>query len=133
MYEKIKPIQGSLTYTSKLRELGFRLVYVTFRSFPHSGRKFEWLNRNGFEVEDKDYIEVNDKSLVRGDYIIDDNFDNVRGFKQVGILYTQPWNKNERYYQRVSTWKELYELIVEREVTRGWMKTLSRPKEKSQK
>ena len=116
MYDGIEDVTGAVRYTGWLREFGFRLIFVTFRGdFSHSGRKFEWLNNNGFYVEDRDYVETNDKSIIYADYMIDDNYENISNFRGYGVLYTRPWNKHENHYHRVDNWKEFFEFILEKE------------------
>jgi 5'(3')-deoxyribonucleotidase len=118
LYDNVKPIPGALKYTDLLKN-DFRLVYVTFRgNFKLSGKKFEWLNNNGFDVDEKDYIETNDKSLVNGHYMIDDNFDNISKFSGIGVLYDAPWNKQSTqfdYHRRVFNWKEFYTFVMNEE------------------
>ena len=53
-----------------------------------------------------DYIETRDKSLILADYLIDDNWDNLAFFRGRGILYTQPWNKDNKYPFRINSWNE---------------------------
>lgn len=119
LYDNVEPIPGALKYTNLLKK-EFRLVYVTFRgSFKYSGRKFNWLNNNGFDVDERDYIETNDKSLIRGHYIIDDNHDNVTSFSGKRALYDAPWNKNFiafNYDCRVNNWEEFYEFVITEEL-----------------
>lgn len=120
IYDGISPVRGALKYTKLLDKKGYRLIYVTFRGgFSLSGRKYEWLNRNGFKVDEKDYIETNDKSLIHADYMIDDNWENVTAFRGHGVLYTRPWNKKYNSVYRVNTWKEFYNHIIEMEKENG--------------
>ena len=51
------------------------------------------------EFDDKDVIICHNKSMVRGDILIDDCFDNCKQFvmikNQQSILYSQPWNVDQ--------------------------------------
>lgn len=92
IYESCKPTKGALEAIFALREYNFRVIFVTAFSYLNSGEKFNWLHRNGFEVEKEDYIECFDKSLILADYLIDDRLKNVYAFKNKGILFKRPWN-----------------------------------------
>ena len=85
IYESYKPTKGALEAIFALREYNFRVIFVTAFSYLNSGEKFNWLHRNGFEVEKEDYIECFDKSLILADYLIDDRLKNVYAFKNKGI------------------------------------------------
>lgn len=111
IYDKIKPIKDSLWGINKLKNMGYRVVFATASTIGASGRKYRWLKDYGFIDSKSDYIECYDKNLVRGDYIIDDRFDNVINFQGKGILYSQPWNLKDNWNMRCNNWKEVINLI----------------------
>lgn len=111
IYDNVKTTRGALEGVKQLRKWGHRIVFVTATVIPSAGRKFKWLNDNGFNVSIKDYIEASDKSLIMADYMFDDRYENVAGFKGTGILMTRPWNKNQVYHLRVNSWKEFLNII----------------------
>ena len=63
-------------------------------------------------IPERNVICCQNKQLVKGDYLIDDNIDNLIGGEYKGILFTTPHNKNinEKEYGviRVNNWKEAY-------------------------
>lgn len=106
LYDSIKPVRGALEGVNGLRKLGFRVVFCTALVMRTAGRKFQWLNDNGFSVDQHDYIECSDKSLVMGDIMFDDRYENARDFTGLGVLFTKPWNASADYENRAKNWKE---------------------------
>ena len=66
-------------------------------------------------ISEKKVICCQNKQMVKGDYLIDDNIDNLIGGDYKGILFTTPHNKNidENQYGvvRVNNWKEAYQYL----------------------
>ena len=116
LYDDVLPYVGALETIKELKRLGYRVVYATSSPIESSGRKFFWLKQYGFIREQKDYIEVSDKSLVRADILIDDYQGNLDGFEGKKILFAQPWNMSERdnpNYLYAGTWKEVLRYCYE--------------------
>ncbi len=110
IYDSIKPIKNALWGINTLRSFGYRIVFVTSSTIGHAGRKFRWLQDHGFIEHKKDYIEAFDKSLIIGDYMIDDRIDNVRTFSGKGILFGEMWHKSD-WDRKAKNWKEVINLI----------------------
>src|ERR1700721_666607 len=53
-----------------------------------------------------------DKSILRADYLIDDNPRQLRRFKGEGILYSSPHNAGVTGYKRVNNWLEVEEMFL---------------------
>ena len=53
-----------------------------------------------------------DKSILRADYLIDDNPRQLRRFQGEGILYTSPHNMNVKGFKRVNDWLEVEQLFL---------------------
>lgn len=104
LYDTVKPYDGALEAINHLKHVGHRIVYPTATPFESAGRKFFWLNDWGFKVDKKDYIEINDKSLLKGGYLLDDGYHNVRAFWGTGYLWTRPWNKGFIWSRRITDW-----------------------------
>lgn len=61
-----------------------------------------------------DRIHTSAKHRVKGDILIDDKFDTLavdRGQTWRGVLWTQPWNRNEKWDDRVSDWDDVLRLV----------------------
>jgi len=113
LYRNVRPIEGALNSILKIRKMGHRVVFPTAFNPRLSGVKFEWLNKNGFQVKENDYIEVADKSLINVDVLVDDGFHNISGFTsnkvgyKIGVLFEREWNKKIEYPTKTSKWEEI--------------------------
>ncbi len=108
IYDTIKPVDGALSGTNRLIESGYRLVYVTSPIIKTAGTKFTWLFKNGFSITEKNYVEAQDKSLIFGDFMIDDGIHNIEStIAKNALLFTKPWNKNYQTVNRVNNWQEI--------------------------
>ena len=116
IYKNALPIVGAWGGCMKIRKMGHRIVFVSAGFYP---AKVEWLNRWGFlrefPYEDKrwqtatDMALVNDKSLIVGDLLIDDRYENVIDSKCLALMFMQPWNWSKRgeYKYQVDDWTHL--------------------------
>ena len=114
VYDLVVPIKGALEGVNFIRNKGIRVVFVTASFQSVTGQKFIWLADNGFEPTRENYVETFDKSLIIGDYIIDDNYKNIKtSIAKDKILFNMPWNLKENWNgQRVDTWKEIMEKML---------------------
>lgn len=90
LYKDVVPIEGADEGIDRIRTAGHRVVFVTSATCGHAGEKLEWLVQHGFldSVKyQKDYVECADKSLIRGDVLIDDRPDNLHTFGGFRILF----------------------------------------------
>lgn len=88
----------AVKYITKWIQEGYIVKIVTASHFHHGiFSKISKLKRDfGGMIRDEDIIICHDKSMVRGDILIDDCFYNADTFSnipnQYSILYSQPWN-----------------------------------------
>jgi len=113
IYDEVIPTPGALEGTNALREMGYRVLFATSCPVEVAGRKFHWLEQYGFIKKERDYIEIRDKSLLKGDYMIDDNYDNCRGFTGYGYLMKAPWNVKYKWYHRAENWEDFIKQMKE--------------------
>jgi 5'(3')-deoxyribonucleotidase len=106
-----EPIEGALKYINLLKSKGFRVVYVTIND--PEGCKILWLKQHGFIQDDRDYVHAIDKSLIKGDIMIDDKIEHIETFRKnggQGVLFGAPWNLNSKL-PRVNSWEEFYNFL----------------------
>jgi 5'-nucleotidase len=128
LYDEVESIPGSLIMVDRLRDMHHRVIFATSCPWQSAGRKFKWLCDHGFEPGYKDYIEVNDKSLLLGDALIDDGFHNIESFNGLGILYDQPWNRHNNWPVRACRYSDVIDLFKSECVPIGTHPTeLNRP------
>lgn len=114
LYDKVSPIAGALGSIIKLREFGFRIIYVTSSTRGTMGRKYDWLSEYGFVTKLDDYVETKDKSLILTDALIDDYHGNLENFVGYKFLFDSPWNqgKARRDMVRVYDWEDATDMII---------------------
>ena len=91
LYDRVALIPGALEGVQAIRAMGARVVFVTSAVNGHAGVKLRKLVQHGLldtVVRNRDYIETFDKSLLRGDLIIDDRPQTCRKFVQANGRYT---------------------------------------------
>jgi 5'(3')-deoxyribonucleotidase len=122
IYNKVKPISGALESYNYLKNKKnkqgdnlYDIVFATHSFIGCEGRKYQCLLDNGFDVDQKNYIEIYRKNLLNVDFIVDDRIDNVRDTPGVGILFTAPWNKNIDWFPRANNWEDVINIIEGRE------------------
>lgn len=97
LYDNMPSIPGALDGVNQLRAAGHRVVFATVSPNGSAGRKLRWLVDHGFlawqpqpgeaPTTHPDYIEIKDKSLLRGDMLIDDGPHNIAAFRGTAILF----------------------------------------------
>jgi 5'-nucleotidase len=107
IYANILPERGARDGIARLKDLDARIIYVTHSTEEVYGEKYFWLKAWNFIQGQDDYIECKDKTLVRADVLIDDNFRNVHLFNGLGILFDQPWNGKYCYARRMFGWSDI--------------------------
>ena len=108
IYDTVMPILGATTVVRRIRNLGYRIIYVTNSTNGTSGRKFKWLKEYEMISDLDDYIECKDKSLIKADYLVDDYPLNITSFSGTGILFSQPYNARSWNTPRCNDWGEVY-------------------------
>lgn len=74
--------------------------------------KYEWLKRHFPFIPPSHIVFCGDKSIVRGDFLIDDNPRELRLFRGEAIMYSSPANALVREFPRVNNWLDLEELFM---------------------
>jgi len=111
VYKTAEPVANALEGVNLIKECGYRVIYVTANN-PYNS-KFNWLLKNEFLDNYKDFVSAYDKSLILADYLIDDKYENVIDFKGIGILFNRPWNEYSLYHNRVENWDDIINKIEE--------------------
>lgn len=80
--------------------------------FPNSFReKYDWLRQYFDFIPWTHIVFCGDKSILAGDYLIDDMPRNLKTFKGKGLLFNAAHNLEETAYQRVMNWEEILQLL----------------------
>jgi 5'(3')-deoxyribonucleotidase len=121
LYNEVIPREGAVEGVNALRELGYRVVFPTATPIESAGRKFYWLRKWGFIEDRKDYIEISDKSLLNGHFMLDDSYDNIAGFRGMGFLFSRPWNISKSWSLRVDSWEEFIDIMGKDYIRAEWL------------
>jgi 5'-nucleotidase len=74
--------------------------------------KFAWLERYFPFIPHSHIVFCGDKSILRADFLIDDNPRQLAAFNGTGILYDAPHNVAITGYTRVRNWQEIEALFL---------------------
>jgi len=74
--------------------------------------KYLWLERHFPFIPHTHIVFCGDKSILRADYLIDDNPRQLQAFEGTGILYEAPHNVAVNGYTRVRNWLDVEELFL---------------------
>jgi 5'(3')-deoxyribonucleotidase len=96
---------------SVLKDLSARFeIFIATQAMvvPNSlGPKYRWLQRFFSFIPPTHYVFCGDKSILRADYLIDDQPHNLLRFEGQGLLYTAPHNLGAAGFTRVNDWREV--------------------------
>ena len=94
-----------------LKELSSRFeIYIATQAMavPNSlGPKYRWLQRHFPFIPPSNYVFCGNKSILRADYLIDDQPRNLLSFQGQGLLYSAPHNLTASGFIRVKDWLEV--------------------------
>ena len=76
------------------------------------GPKYRWLQRHFSFIPPTHYVFCGTKSILRADYLIDDNPRQLQRFQGTGILYSSPHNARVKGFKRVKNWLEVEQLFL---------------------
>ena len=107
VFLEAEPVENSYKVITLLKKWS-RVIYVTANDPMNC--KFKWLLEHGFISSIKDFVVAYDKSLIKSDILIDDNFNNVKNRKG-GWLFEQPWNLKYKFENRVKSWTDIQRKI----------------------
>jgi 5'-nucleotidase len=109
-FEDLDLMPGSQDVLSKL-SLRFEIFIATqAMAVPNSlGSKFRWLQRHFPFIPPSHYVFCGDKSILRADFLIDDQPKNLLRFQGQGLLYSAPHNLTATGFVRVDNWQQVDE------------------------
>ncbi len=85
-------------------------IYIATQAMavPNSlGSKYRWLQRHFPFIPPSHYVFCGNKSILRADYLIDDQPKNLLRFEGQGLLYSAPHNLSATGFVRVNNWREV--------------------------
>jgi len=102
-----QPVLKSLTARFEI------FIATQAMAVPNSlGPKYRWLQRYFSFIPPTHYVFCGNKSILRADYLIDDQPKNLLRFEGQGLLYTAPHNVDVTGFTRVDNWDEVAEYFT---------------------
>ena len=93
-------------------------IYIVTSAHPDTIKwKAEWLQRELPEIPWSHVIVTNNKSLVKGDILVDDGLHNLYEGSYIKVLFDKPWNRSvdknklTDVIHRVHNWNEIVKFI----------------------
>jgi 5'(3')-deoxyribonucleotidase len=81
--------------------------------FPNSFvAKYRWLQRHFPFLKYANFVFCGDKSILRADYLIDDQPSHFHHFVGEGILFSAPHNQGVQGFRRVDSWIDVEKLFL---------------------
>jgi 5'(3')-deoxyribonucleotidase len=107
-FRDIGVIPGAVEVMQELYNKHEVYIVSTASEFKHSYRdKWEWLEEHFPFISFKRIVFCGDKSIVHGDYMIDDKVNNLAGFNGTGLLFDALDNHYDKQYHRINNWEEV--------------------------
>lgn len=116
-YDELKVLNLVHKNLKKLIEKGFNIYFVTSTPPNEAQMKANWIKQNFPYIDSKSIIYAEDKSVLAGDFFIDDNtYHIIESECKHKFIFTQPWNEFAAIHEnvvRVYDWDQIYRKIIE--------------------
>ncbi len=107
-FEVLDVMPGAQEVLADLSERFEIFIATQAMSVPNSlGPKYRWLQRHFSFIPPMHYVFCGNKSILRADYLIDDQPRNLERFEGQGLLYTAPHNLAATGFVRVDNWMQV--------------------------
>jgi 5'-nucleotidase len=107
-FEDLELMPGAQDVLRSLSKLYEIFIATQAMVVPNSlGPKYRWLQRHFSFIPATHYVFCGDKSILRADYLIDDQPRNLHLFTGTGLLFTAPHNLTTTGLIRVDNWKQV--------------------------
>lgn len=113
LYDNIQVIEDSLEGINWIRNKGYRVLFVS-SGVGGAFAKFNWLTRNKFNPGKwgEDFINAQDKFLIKGLLLIDDRDKNIIDYRSSkSILFDAPYNQELDWHNRAHCWAEVITIL----------------------
>jgi 5'(3')-deoxyribonucleotidase len=105
--------ENSQEVLEKLNKQYDLFIVSSAMEFPNSlPEKLEWLREHFSFLHWKQFVFCGSKTVVYGDFMIDDLPHNLEKFSGEKLMFTAPHNMQHNHFKRVNNWKEVGELLL---------------------
>jgi 5'-nucleotidase len=106
-FDDLPVIPNSQEILKQLYEAHEVYIVSAAMEFKHSlYPKFEWLDQHFPFIHWKRRVLCGDKSVIKGDVLIDDHDFNLETFTGRRVMFTSPHNVHDTRYERMNNWLE---------------------------
>lgn len=115
LIENLEPVEGCIEALKKIKELGHDIFICTSPLTDYENNiveKYKWIEKNLGKEWTKKIIFTKDKTLIKGDVLIDDNPE-IKGLKNPEwehIIFDRVYNKHIKDKKRL-TWDNWEEIL----------------------
>jgi 5'-nucleotidase len=107
------PNEQSQEILEKLNRKYEVFIVSAAMQFPQSlPEKLEWLNEHFDFFTWKQIVFCGSKTVVHGDFMIDDLPHNLEKFNGEKFIFTAPHNKHYNHFNRLNNWREVGERFL---------------------
>ena len=107
-FEDLAVMPGSQEVLKRLSARFEIFIATQAMTVPNSlGPKYRWLQRHFPFIPCTHYVFCGNKSILRADYLIDDNPRQLQRFSGTGILFEAPHNHRATGFLRVDNWQQV--------------------------
>lgn len=112
-FRTMSPHEGSQEVLREINKKYDLFIVSAAMEFPKSlEEKLEWLKDHFAFLTWKQIVFCGSKTVVHGDYMIDDLSYNLEGFNGEKFIYTAPHNLHIDKYNRLNNWQEVAERFL---------------------
>ena len=108
-FSDLKVFPNAQEVVKELSEKHEVFIVSAATEFPNSLKeKYDWMKEYFPFISWQNFVLCGDKSIVRGDIMIDDHEKNLINFKGEKILFDAQHNKLVKGYLRLNNWREIH-------------------------
>ena len=112
-FADLDPLPGSQDILKEIASVHEVYIATAATQFPNSLReKSDWLDQYFPFIHWRNRILCGDKSILKGDVLIDDRSYNLRSFEGRSIMFASPHNNGSNGFEKVSSWSQLRTLLL---------------------
>ncbi len=112
-FEVLEVMHDAVRVVERLQERYEVFIATAAMEVPTSFQaKYRWLGRHFPFIPPAHIVFCGDKSILRGDFLIDDNPRQLRRFQGEGILYSSHHNALVTGFKRVENWLAVEQLFL---------------------
>lgn len=109
-YADLDIISGAQEGVKALQEMDYNICIASASPKSAYTDKHNWIKKHFPTINTDNIIFTKNKSLVKADLLLDDGIHNLESFTGFKVLFTNPWNKTEERFVRMSEWGEFVSL-----------------------